>query len=79
MDERTIRFALNANYDAADHLLQNGSVALQVLGPNLAYGIKGRARLLKDRIEATNFPQLLFEMAVAAVYENRFGATYNEG
>ncbi len=79
MDERTIRLVVNANYDAAENLIKNGSAALQVFGPQIGYAIKGRVRLVKDRIEATQFPQHLFEMTVEAVYENRFGATYIGG
>jgi hypothetical protein len=79
MDERTVRFVVSANYDAAHNVIRNGSAALQVLGPDIGYAIKGRARLLKDHIEATNFPQILFEMKVEEVYEDRFGATYIAG
>lgn len=79
MDERTVRFVVSANYDAAHNVMRNGSVALQVLGPNMGYAIKGRARLLKDHVEATNFPQILFEMKVEEVYEDRFGATHIAG
>lgn len=79
MDDQTIRFVVNAHYDAAQHLLRNGGVAIQVLGPDIGYAVKGRAWLLKDHVEATNFPQILFEMKVEEVYEDRFGATYIAG
>jgi hypothetical protein len=79
MDDRTIRFVVSANFDAARQLVANGGAGLQVLGPNIGYAIKGTARVLKNPIESTNFPQILFEMDVKEVYEDRFGATYIAG
>jgi flavin reductase (DIM6/NTAB) family NADH-FMN oxidoreductase RutF len=79
MNDRTVRFVVSAHNTTARNLLQNGSVALQILGPKIAYAIKGKARLLKERIETTSFPESLFEMAVEEVYENRFGTTHVGG
>lgn len=75
IDNRTVRFVVSASKTAADNLLRNSSAALQILGPRIAYVIKGTARLLKEHIESTTFPESLFEMAVEEVYENRFGTT----
>ncbi len=75
IDDRTIRFVAGAHNPSAKNVLRNGCVALQILGPRIAYAIKGKARLLKEHIEATSFPESLFEMAVEEVYENRFGTT----
>jgi hypothetical protein len=40
---------------------------------------EGAIPLLKNQIEATNFPQILLEMKIEEVYEDRFGATYIAG
>lgn len=76
MDHGTVRFVVGASNTTASNLLRNDRMGLQILGPKIAYVIKGKARLLKERIEATTFPESLFEMVVEEVYENRFGTTH---
>ncbi|MCC6188786.1 MAG: pyridoxamine 5'-phosphate oxidase family protein [Anaerolineales bacterium] len=79
VDETTIRFAIGAHHPAAQNIQGNGRVTLQVLGKDQVCAIKGRALVLKPRMEATKFPQVLFEMAVEEARDNMYGAGMVEG
>lgn len=79
VDEITIRFAVGAHNPAAQNIPSNGRVTLQVLGQDQVCAIKGRASVIKPRMKATKFPQVLFEMAVEEVRDNMYGAGMVEG
>ncbi|KAF0163227.1 MAG: hypothetical protein FD157_3225 [Rhodocyclaceae bacterium] len=53
MDATRLRFAVDLGSSAMDNLQRTGQVAIQIMGPgDVSFLVKGRARRIKDRIEA---------------------------
>jgi hypothetical protein len=78
-DESTIRLVIGSQRHAVANIRRNGHAVLQILGPNLAYEIRGLARIIKDRCESIRFPQTMIEMQVNAVNENMYPANFVTG
>lgn len=68
MDATQLRFAVDLGSSAMDNLQRTGQVAIQIIGPgDIGFLVKGKARLIKDRIEAAApAPIMLWEMDVLA-------------
>lgn len=53
IDARRLRFGVDLGSSALDNLQRSGQVAVQVIGPgDISFLVKGKARQVKDRIEA---------------------------
>ena len=68
MDAKRLRFAVDLGSSAMDNLQRSGQVAIQIIGPgDISFLVKGKARLIKDRIEAAAPASImLWEMDVMA-------------
>ena len=66
MDAGRLRFGVDAGSTAMNNLQRSGLVAIQIIGPgDLCFLVKGKARLLKERIEvAAPASIMLWEMEV---------------
>ncbi|MDO8789857.1 MAG: pyridoxamine 5'-phosphate oxidase family protein [Sulfuritalea sp.] len=66
MDARRLRFGVDAGSTAMNNLQRSGLVAIQIIGPGeLCFLVKGKARQLKERIEAAAPASImLWEMEV---------------
>lgn len=67
IDATRLRFGVDLGSSALDNLRRSGQVAIQVIGPGeISFLVKGKARQLKDRIEAAAPAAVtLWEMNVA--------------
>lgn len=67
IDARRLRFGVDLGSSALNNLQRSGQVALQVIGPgDISFLVKGKARQIKDRIEAAAPAAVtLWEMDVA--------------
>lgn len=69
MDATRLRFGVDLGSSSMDNLQRSGQVAIQVIGPgDVSFLVKGKARRIKDRIEAAAPAAVtLWEMNVATV------------
>ena len=74
VNEKTIRFVVGAAVPAAINIRRDRQVTLQILGKDQVYAIKGTASVIKEKMEATKWPTMLFEMVVDEVRGNMYGA-----
>lgn len=67
MDARRLRFAVDAGSTAMNNLQRSAQVSIQIIGPgDVCFLVKGKARQLKERIEAAAPASImLWEMEVA--------------
>lgn len=79
MDEHTVRLVVGSQRPAVANIRANGMAALQILGCDLAYEIKGTARIIKERCESFRFPQMMIELRVNSVRENMYPANFVTG
>ncbi len=65
-DAGRIRFGVDDGSSTLDNIRRSGLASLQMLGPdNLAFLVKGKAKRIKDRVEAAApAPMMLFELQV---------------
>lgn len=65
-DAGRIRFGVDDGSSTLDNIRRSGLASLQLMGPgNLAFLVKGRARRIKDRVDAASpAPMMLFELQV---------------
>jgi hypothetical protein len=79
VDEKTLRFVVGAAHPATENMRRDGQVTLQLLGKDQVYAIKGSASVVKEKMEATKWPTVLFEMVVDEVRANMYGAGMVDG
>ncbi|MDP7643164.1 MAG: pyridoxamine 5'-phosphate oxidase family protein [Anaerolineales bacterium] len=73
-DDRTVRMVIGAQRQSVANIRANSLTALQILGAKLAYEVRGKARVIKERCESIVFPQTMVELAVDSVRENMYPA-----
>ncbi|MFQ6014706.1 MAG: pyridoxamine 5'-phosphate oxidase family protein [Anaerolineae bacterium] len=78
-DSKTVRLVISPHCSGGKNLLANGRAALQLLGTNLAYEVRGTAKLVKEQCESVKFPETMFDLNVEQVEENMFPATHLTG
>ena len=61
-DPQTISIAIDVRGKALANIRQNSQVAIEVLGDDLCYGLRGHAVVEKERIAAAPFPCALVEL-----------------
>lgn len=66
-DRQTIRLAVNASATTLQNIYGSDMVSLFIGGDNVAIGVKGRARLLKEPMDSVPFPMAMVEVVVEAV------------
>jgi hypothetical protein len=76
LDEQTIRLVIGSRRLSIANTRDPGTMALQILGANLAYEIKGTALIIKERCESVRFPQTMVERKVFSVRENMYPANF---
>lgn len=66
IDDKCIRFAVDVGGSSMTNLQRSGQASIQVIGPgNVSFLVKGKSRLLKDRIEsAAPYSIMIWEMEV---------------
>jgi hypothetical protein len=79
LDNKTVRLTLHPQSPPYKNLLERDFAAVQIIGPDLAYCIKGKARLTKEKLESLNFTMSFFDMKVDEVRENMFHANHLTG
>ncbi len=79
LDDVTVRLVIGSQRPSVANVRANGVLAVQVLGRELAYEIKGAARILKERCESIRFPQTMVELSVDSVRENMDPANFITG
>lgn len=73
-DAHTVRMVIRSQRQSVANIRANGMAAVQILGPELSYEIRGETRIIKERCDSLRFPQTMVEMAVSAVRENMYPA-----
>lgn len=76
INEKTIRLVIGSRRLSIANTRDRGTMALQILGANLAFEIKGTARIIKERCESVRFPQTMVELKVLSVRENMYPANF---
>ena len=66
-DKQTIRMAINASATTLQNIYGSDKVSLFISGDNIALGVKGRARLLKEPMDSVPFATAMVEVLVEAV------------
>lgn len=66
IDDKHIRFAVDIGGSSMANLQRTGQASIQVIGPqNVSFLVKGRARLIRERIEAAApYAIMIWEMDV---------------
>lgn len=72
-DKQTIRMAVNASSTTLQNIYGSDKVGLFIGSDNMAIGVKGRARLLKEPMDSVPFPMAIVEIVVEAV-DDKMGA-----
>lgn len=79
MDKETVRLVISPNFPGGVNLAENGKAALQILGEDLAYEVRGAARLVKERCESVKFPETMYDLIVEEVRTNTIPASHPAG
>jgi hypothetical protein len=79
MDARTVRLVISPHFPGGHNLRANGKATLQLLDDNLAYEVRGTARLVKEQCESVRFPEAMYDLTVEFVRANMFPATHLTG
>lgn len=79
MDSTTVRLVISPHTPGAHNLRANGIATLQLLDRDMAYEVRGTARLVKESCESVRFPEAMYDLAVEAVRGNMFPATHLVG
>ena len=79
MDSKTVRLAISPNFPGGVNLAENGKAALQIIGANLAYEVRGATRLVKERCESVKFPETMYDLTVEEVRTNTIPASHLAG
>jgi hypothetical protein len=61
------------------NLVERPAAAMEILGDGLTWGVKGRARLVKQRMESTPFPCAIIEIAVEEARDHAAPGTFFQG
>lgn len=71
VDGRVVRMAMDHRGQALADLRENPRVGLEVLGDDVNFGIRGAARVVKERMETVPFACAVIEMLVEEVSDHR--------
>lgn len=71
---QVVRFCVDLGTSTEANVRREGKAALHILGGANGLGlIKGRVRLIRDRVQAAPFGMAMWEMAIAHVKDQSFG------
>ncbi|MDP7643165.1 MAG: hypothetical protein QGG60_00540 [Anaerolineales bacterium] len=79
MDAKTVRLVISPNFPGGINLAANGKTALQVIGDNLCYEVRGTSHLVKEQCDSVKFPETMYDMAVEEVRTNTIPASHPSG
>jgi flavin reductase (DIM6/NTAB) family NADH-FMN oxidoreductase RutF len=78
IDPRTIRLAVDSGVETVANVAANGRVILSLLGGAMSVSIKGRGRIVKERMEAVAVPTSMIEVEVLEVKDDSFWGRPND-
>src|SRR5262245_54631493 len=67
VDARTVRFALDRRTHSLKNIEANPHIMFEVIGDGFIYGVRGRARVLRETMEHAPIASALVEVAVESV------------
>lgn len=79
MDSKTVRLVISPNFPGGINLAANGKTALQIIGENLAYEVRGTSHLVKKQCESVKFPETMYDLVVEEVRANTIPASHLAG
>ncbi|NWG10024.1 MAG: pyridoxamine 5'-phosphate oxidase family protein [Nitrososphaerales archaeon] len=79
-DSKHVRLAIGKGSTTLKNIRSNGKLTISVQGPGMAYGVKGKAKVIKDTIKSSPMPCVLVELVVEQVKDdNAPGITITTG
>jgi hypothetical protein len=67
LDSRTIRFSLDHRTQSLRNLRGNDAMMLEVIGDGAIYGVRGTARIVREKMDHAPVPSAMVEVAVELV------------
>lgn len=78
-DSRTLRLSLDRRTQTLRNVEANGRVMLEVLGDGLAYGVRGDARVILEKMQHAPVPSAMVEVNVTTVKRDLIPGVELEG
>jgi len=69
-DAKTVRLILARHSQTLANIRANGQIMLQLLGDGFTYGVRGRARVVRESIDGAPVPASVVEMEVDLVKDD---------
>lgn len=69
-DSKTIAIAMDQRGRALQNVRANSEMALEILGDNITFGVRGTAKVVKEKMESSPFPSVIVEVKIEEVRDH---------